>query len=451
MITPESSLGAAIRRARLAAGLTQKDLGARAGYKAGAAVSISRIENGTVTPPRDRVGAIASALGTPVGALTGQDGSGGSFHPSGAGTLPLKERRQRVEEEFLHRQQALTQAESDYFGAANLAQSHLTAPLVAVCLEFAHTLPHLEAATGANTAGPAAGDVKRKAYWALADGSSPDSDSAGDLVGARVVTEAIISGSLGDAGRSSAEGVLALVKRFGTASTGTPLGELRGAAQSKAALAQLGLGSRASGGLGMLGGRAVLGTVAVLPTVIAIGGVFALALIKGRREQEAKVTDAERFLSLTQRRYDEVIAHMTESAAIIATANTHGVWAFEAWREGLPTTKKPTPAWSDLNRTQQSTCAELAHVAERIVDLLALAPEDLLTASSEHWPTIGELAFGDGTALDQVAPEAITQDHSGGTEAPDEPTVGFDDLANRYRRARHQIRTDIRRSLGRSR
>lgn len=60
---------------------------------------------------------------------------------------------------------------------------------------------------------------------------------------------------------------------LGTASTGTAIGTLSGAAATNATLAWLGGGSLASGGLGMAGGAMVLGSIVAGPA-LAIAGWF---------------------------------------------------------------------------------------------------------------------------------------------------------------------------------
>jgi hypothetical protein len=59
---------------------------------------------------------------------------------------------------------------------------------------------------------------------------------------------------------------------FATASTGTAIGSLTGAAATNATLAWFGGGSLAAGGLGMAGGMAVLGGIVAGP-VLAVGGL----------------------------------------------------------------------------------------------------------------------------------------------------------------------------------
>lgn len=70
------------------------------------------------------------------------------------------------------------------------------------------------------------------------------------------------------AGGSLALGSWALVGAFGSASTGTAIAGLSGAAASKATLAWLGGGSLAAGGAGVSGGMMVLGGIVAVPLIL---------------------------------------------------------------------------------------------------------------------------------------------------------------------------------------
>lgn len=74
-------------------------------------------------------------------------------------------------------------------------------------------------------------------------------------------------------GVGSAVGAWALVSTFGTASTGTAIVTLSGAAATNATLAWLGGGAIAAGGGGMVVGTFVLGGIVAIPALI-IAGVF---------------------------------------------------------------------------------------------------------------------------------------------------------------------------------
>ncbi len=82
---------------------------------------------------------------------------------------------------------------------------------------------------------------------------------------------------------------------FATASTGTAIGSLAGAAATNATLAWFGGGSLAAGGLGMAGGMAVLGGIVAAPVLAVGGAVFAAKAKKNlslARKNKAKAQKA---------------------------------------------------------------------------------------------------------------------------------------------------------------
>lgn len=81
------------------------------------------------------------------------------------------------------------------------------------------------------------------------------------------------------AGAGTAAGVLTLVGAYGTASTGTAISALSGAAATNASLAWLGGGSVAAGGGGVAAGTAVLtGGVIIVVIGVAAAGTYAYSL-----------------------------------------------------------------------------------------------------------------------------------------------------------------------------
>jgi hypothetical protein len=118
------------------------------------------------------------------------------------------------------------------------------------------------------------------------------------------------------AGLSTALGTWALVGTLGSASTGTAIASLSGAAATNATLAWLGGGALAAGGGGMATGAVVLGGIVLLPA-LAIMGIFShigaskkIAEIQeaGVQAIKAVATYKQTLLSLNalQRRGDEV-------------------------------------------------------------------------------------------------------------------------------------------------
>ncbi len=85
----------------------------------------------------------------------------------------------------------------------------------------------------------------------------------------------VVSGSISALGAGGLVGLAAYggVGALATASTGTAIAGLSGAAATNATLAWLGGGSIVSGGLGIAGGTAVLGGIVAAP-VLAVGGMI---------------------------------------------------------------------------------------------------------------------------------------------------------------------------------
>lgn len=447
----KAALGGTIRRRREKAGLTQEELGTHAGYKAGAGVSLSRIENGSVMPGPSKLSAIAIALGTTAETLELEAGiQRGGAAPSAVRRQTLKARRERVETQFIQRSETLTRLEDDYYGAANAATDKVVGPLVATCEELEGAPAGFESA--------AIDDAEQI-------GLSPqgltgiDEGGHGNLL--RMLCMRGIAGAVAaggpwpDLGGSFlAKKVLDFAVDHGTSSTGVPINALQGAARTRAALSWLGLGSKATGRFGMQGGRLVLGAAAALPAVIAVGGVFALTKRSDRsdrQELERKLAAAEKFLSLGEVRFQAVVTHMTESTEILKTAVTHGSWALEVWIESLVSpTGERLRNWDELDDSQQARFTQIAHVATCIGALLALRPEELLTARSPDLPTIDELTF-DAAQTDgqDGSGSGKTEEPGSGPEEQPAGAITFEVAEQQFREIRQEARRGIRSALGR--
>lgn len=87
----------------------------------------------------------------------------------------------------------------------------------------------------------------------------------------------LIQAGISSLGSSALVGVGAYsaVGMFGTASTGTAIGTLSGAAANSATMAWLGGGALSAGGLGVTGGMAVLGGVVAAPALLVGGWMYA--------------------------------------------------------------------------------------------------------------------------------------------------------------------------------
>ncbi|MED3992241.1 hypothetical protein [Priestia aryabhattai] len=113
-----------------------------------------------------------------------------------------------------------------------------------------------------------------------------------------LITETIETGEMAfnaakgvSVGVSSALGAWALVSSLGTASTGTAIGTLSGAAATNATLAWFGGGALAAGGGGMAAGTVILGGIVVIPALTLVGVFSHVQANKKIREIEKQMNE----------------------------------------------------------------------------------------------------------------------------------------------------------------
>lgn len=154
-----------------------------------------------------------------------------------------------------------------------------------------------------------------------------------------VIKDGIVSLTSGQLiGAAASTGITSVA----TASTGTAIASLHGAAATNASLAALGGGSLASGGLGMAGGAVVANTLAFAPAM-AIGGLFlnshgnkslkaaenalesskkAVTKLKAAEAELKKLTALSDKLSGTLTDYDKVFQKLLEFLKLLVRRDT---------------------------------------------------------------------------------------------------------------------------------
>ena len=107
------------------------------------------------------------------------------------------------------------------------------------------------------------------------------------------IAEGVASGTI--VGAATAFGALGAASTFATASTGTAIATLSGAAATNATLAFFGGGSLAAGGLGMAGGAMVLGGIIGAPALVALGFIVGAKASKNKAEAYTNLAKAKKY------------------------------------------------------------------------------------------------------------------------------------------------------------
>lgn len=175
----------------------------------------------------------------------------------------------------------------------------------------------------------------------LLDGVVVDTQRLEKLTDGRITVEGLVGhiAKAAAAGAATYSGIPIAVATYGSASTGTAIASLSGAAAQNATMAWLGGGSLAAGGGGMALGLTVLNFVTIGPTILVGGlvlnsnGEKALTdACRYRADVEKSIGKQEKLrnrLRLIDRRVEELERLLTDLA-------THGVAALEELEANEP-------------------------------------------------------------------------------------------------------------------
>lgn len=124
-----------------------------------------------------------------------------------------------------------------------------------------------------------------------------DKESFEKLKGMQNMAASLAGGMVSGAaiGAATAFGAYGAAMTFASASTGTAIATLSGAAATNATLAFLGGGSLAAGGLGMAGGTAVLGGLVAGPALAVMGFIVGAKASANREEAYSNLAKAKKF------------------------------------------------------------------------------------------------------------------------------------------------------------
>ena len=371
--------------------LTQRDLALLMGLKGQhSAITVSRIERGDLKITRQRVEKLAEALGVTVAELERKsdehllqlydgrathdpDGSVGSMIGLAIGGpqyIENRRRRSELEARVQDRQwnternfKKLRRTQEDVVGQFFM-------PLMEQFQRVQQRTPAVELPE------PPTGD--------LAQQLESHRHSLTQVVIGTLGGSALGAGLGAAAGGGAAAVAFALVSSYFTASTGVAISQLSGAAATSAAMAWLGGGPLAAGGLGVAGGALVLTGIITLPTLVAAGGAlwFQSRKVRERAASEAdRLDEAWALLEETDKTLTRVWQWMRQERELLDELADAGLERQKTLQAALNNTEGDI-VLEDLGDDLRRTIQDLQDIAVSILTLLGLPILDDLSSDS---------------------------------------------------------------------
>jgi transcriptional regulator with XRE-family HTH domain len=388
------ALGEVTREWRLAAAMTQEELGRQAGYGGGAAVSISRIESGLTRPTPERLAGIALALGRTPGQLeaaaatrtpnsSAEDGGSEQSAHAKADGARIKDRARRIQREVERRTVKITEHGNAFNEAHDRARDEFFLKFVAVA----------QGVTGAPQPDPRLLDEVEGE-----DDTDAESQAASRLRVASFGVAQVLAGGAGGAaagaavGGAAAYGTFMTAVWFGTASTGAAISGLSGAAATNAALALLGGGTLAAGGAGVAGGTLLLAGIVATPAVLlALGGAVWVARRTRKQQQQLieQLDEAEAEIAATRRGFEalvDILARATETMEYIAVHAGHAV---DRWGARLG---PPPLDWQSMKPEDRELYQGFISISASQLALAAINMQGLMVSRGDDREQLIELA-----------------------------------------------------------
>jgi transcriptional regulator with XRE-family HTH domain len=372
------ALGSAIRSRRQECGLSQETLGREAGYGAGAGVAISRIESGLTRPSGERLMQIAKALETTGASLileaklldeADQQGDGRS-----SVGLSTRDRFERVEKRLQERVETVERLGNSVNANQIKARDEFFLPFVEVANQIedapAVDQPDPGSDGGFDRDGREQPSARVQYRVRLARAGLADALKGGlrgGVAGAGV-------------GGGAAFATFSLAAAYGTASTGTAIAGLAGAAASNATFALIGGGSLAAGGLGIAGGTAILSAIVAGPAALLAMGGAAIWLHKKRGKATEQLMQAEQQLEHTEDRYQAMVTMLKRSDTVLEQIAVFAVRALRKWQQSLPVARPV--AWGDLTVQQQQSYEDFLSIAACHLSVASIKPETFMAEDS---------------------------------------------------------------------
>lgn len=371
------ALGAVIKKHREAAGLSQERLGVRAGYGAGAGVSISRIESGETRPRKERLRKIASVLGVSLEKLEEE----AARDPLNSEQVPterdLKAEFHQLNQDIETRAEQVRAAGEDYTHAHAKAFVHFVQEFFQAASEIRNA-ELFEWQTPDQI-------VKTSNAEAVGTEESVRAARLGIAEALRATSAAVAGGTAGAAaGGAAAAATFTIVASAGTASTGAAISSLTGVAAYNATMAAIGGGALAAGGAGMAGGAAVLASLVAGPAALAGVAGIALYLRRNAQKRRAEMLDKVESLRRDFRSKETAVKYLLqdleEATIVLEYVATHGAHALKRWIKGLGELPKD---WADMDAADQESYGHFLTIAAYVNRIEAIPFEAYLTVAND--------------------------------------------------------------------
>jgi transcriptional regulator with XRE-family HTH domain len=365
--SPEA-LGWVVRDLRRKKGLTQEELGRRAGYRGGAGVSISRLENGQLEPGPERFEGISKALGVSAGRLAqaAEEVTKRTESARRDGPVSIKDRVARVQRDIDGRTRLMTEIEQAFNEACDRAKDDFLMRLVEIAARMDGAPPDLTQLVG--------------------DGI-PDGDDA-----AAEAAQGIQFTRYGVAQALAAEVGAAAYPMFTEAVVRGMISGLRGAAATGGYRAALRVGRQAASGARSTGSTALLAGIAAAPVALATaGGLLWIEQQRNRKQQElvAKLDKAEAEIAKTQPSVDVLRALMPRAIEILHYIAVHAGHALVRWEARIG---QGSLDMRSLGASEQHRYQEFVEIAAAQLAVATLDFQDLITNQGSELERAAALA-----------------------------------------------------------
>ena len=214
-----------------------------------------------------------------------------------------------------------------------------------------------------------------------------DQKTFDDLGEMQNFASSLMTGSLAGAagGALTAFGAYSAAGIFATASTGTAISTLGGAAATNATLAFFGGGSLAAGGLGMAGGAAVLGGLVAGPALMVMGLITGAKAGKNLENAKANAAQADVICEQLETGASQCIAIRRRTCmfySLLARLDSYFLPYIHAMQHIVQTEGVDYAAYSTEHKKTIAAAASIAATIKSVLDTPILSDDGGLTEES---------------------------------------------------------------------